>query len=325
MTKDHYVSQVHLKNFYAPALNGRKMYGFGIASGKSFPCGAQDICFVPDGSTNAFLPEPRLVEEFLKPVEPRYNAACAALRYGTISSADISVVAAFVAYVMACSLAARRLGTERLNARLKLEMMMADEMGLLPQLPSDLPAALRGLTVAQLLDQGHLLYETDPKYAQAIGIAGIQRQLVFFGNCQWDILLNEHDDTPFFTSDHPVAVENTTDPMIVNRIVPLTPRLAVRIRPRRFIAGHEPRAGFEHFRYRRRAITRPEAMAVNRLIIRCAEDLVLSSLDSPWVAGFVGKNTRFRLEAETTDLTHDAGVTSVGRVVLRQRGLPTGS
>lgn len=271
---------------------------------------------MPDGSTNAFLPEPRVVEEFLKSVEPRYNAACAALRSGTLSNDHVYVIAGFVAYVVACSRASMRLGAAAMNARMKVEMVLAGEAGLLPELPPDLPPPLRDMTIAQLLEDGHLVCETDPKYPQAVGIAGIRDLLDAYGNFGWDILLNDHADSPFFTSDHPVAVEATPDPMVVNRIVPLTPRLAIRILPRRDLSGRKLPATFDHFRYRRRTISRQEAMAVNRLIVRSAEDIVLYPLNRAWVGAFVGKNADFRLEAEATNLRYDDGFTSIARTVI---------
>lgn len=328
MARDHFVSQVHLKNFYAPALGGRKMYGFSKSSGKRFPCGSEDVCRIEEGSTNAFLPEPRLVEEFLKSVEPGYNAACTALRAGPILPGHVRVIAGFLSYVMTCSPGGMRLGTEPMNSRLKLEMALMEEAGLLSAPPPELPPALREMSIAQLLEEGHLLCETDPKYPQAIGIASLLRLLGFFGNCPWDILLNGHDDTPFFTSDFPVAVEATSDPMVANRVVPLTPRLAIRIHPRRVSPGSLPShrdGSFADFRYRRREISRQEAMAVNRLIVGCAEDLVFSSLDRPWVGGFLERNAQFRLEAETSNLRYEGGGLSIARIVLRQRRAPVGA
>ena len=79
MPLDHFVSQVHLKRFFAPDLDRKKMYAFRKSDGHTFPCGAEDVCRLSEGSTNTYLPEPRLVEDFLKLIEPKYNAACAAI------------------------------------------------------------------------------------------------------------------------------------------------------------------------------------------------------------------------------------------------------
>ena len=69
------------------------------------------------------------------------------------------------------------------------------------------------------------------KYPQAIGISSILACTATFGNFKWEILHNDFTDNPFFTSDFPVAIEKTDDPRILNRVVPLAPDIALRIRP----------------------------------------------------------------------------------------------
>src|SRR4029077_16902489 len=74
MALDHYVSQVYLKNFYSPALDGL-VYAIRKSDLKRFPTKSQDVCRIEEGSTNAYLTKDRAIEEFLKEVEPRYNAS----------------------------------------------------------------------------------------------------------------------------------------------------------------------------------------------------------------------------------------------------------
>ena len=82
MPLDHYVSQVHLKQFYSPALEGKQMFGFRKRDGHVFPCQSKDVCRVQDGSTNEYLLHDRAIEEFLKTIEPKYNSALSELRTG---------------------------------------------------------------------------------------------------------------------------------------------------------------------------------------------------------------------------------------------------
>jgi hypothetical protein len=65
MPLDHYVSQVHLRQFYSPALDGKQMYGFRKRDGHVFPRSSKDVCRVQDGSTNEYLLKDRIIEEFL--------------------------------------------------------------------------------------------------------------------------------------------------------------------------------------------------------------------------------------------------------------------
>jgi len=99
MPLDHYVSQVHLKNFYSPDLDGL-MYAIRKSDLKSIRTKSQDVCRIEDGSTNAYLKEDRAIEEFLKGVEPRYNASLVKLRQNKIDQECVYCIAGFVAYVV---------------------------------------------------------------------------------------------------------------------------------------------------------------------------------------------------------------------------------
>src|SRR5450755_2736294 len=111
MPLDHYVSQVHLRQFYSSALDGKQMHGFRKRDGHVFPCSSRDVCRVQNGSTNEYLLNDRAIEEFLKTVEPYYNAAIAELRTGRPSQDTVHVIAGFAAYVTSCSPTAMRLHT----------------------------------------------------------------------------------------------------------------------------------------------------------------------------------------------------------------------
>ena len=108
MPLDHFVSQVHLRNFYSPAL-GDRMYGMRKSDGLTFQCRSRDVCRMEDGSTNPYLKEPRAIEEFLKTIEPNYNKALLSLREGRIERDTVYTIAGFAAYVAVCSPAAMRI------------------------------------------------------------------------------------------------------------------------------------------------------------------------------------------------------------------------
>lgn len=65
---------------------------------KTFHALTENVCRRPDGSTNLFLHEPRAIEEFLKRIEPNYNAALDAVRNRAIEVEHVYVIAGFVAY-----------------------------------------------------------------------------------------------------------------------------------------------------------------------------------------------------------------------------------
>jgi len=165
---DHYVPQVHLKNFYSPKL-GSLMYGIRKSDLKSFTPNAQSVCRIEDGSTNSYLREDRPVEEFLKGIEPKYNVALKKLATDNIDAECIYVIAGFVAYVLVCSPAGMRIQSGPLKGAVEEAARVLDSKGLF----SSPPPELGGESLTELLHTRKVRVEIDPKYPQSIGIASI--------------------------------------------------------------------------------------------------------------------------------------------------------
>lgn len=321
MPRDHYIAQVHLKKFYAPAL-GNRMYAIRKTDLKVFTPRSDDVCRIMDGSTNAYLRYERAIEEFLKTIEPNYNAALDKLTSGKIDNTCIYTIAGFVAYVISCSPAGMRIGSGPLKSVVETTTAMMEAKGLVPPPPPHLCET----TLTQLLHDGTVAVKIDPKYPQAININLILEYTSAFGNFDWEILHNDFDDSPFFTSDFPVAIEKTEDPRILNRIVPLSPKLAIRIKPN-LIFDNKGRSDFSFakFRHRSRKVGRKELSRINCLIVRCAEDAVFYSHDRPWIQPFVTKNRHYRVELYDHKLTTDSGtlLLSMQRIAARTSSLET--
>jgi hypothetical protein len=299
MPLDHYVSQVHLKNFYSPAL-GELIYAFRKSDAKTFPARAQDVCRITDHNTNPFLQQPRAIEDFLKSVEPKYNASLEKIREDSIDRDCIHCIAGFVAYVITCSPAALRLNVGPLKAAVDAAARVADAKGVFGKVPPS-PGS-KSLT--ELLDHGRAAFGVDPKYPQALGINSILHHVSFFGNCSWEILRNFYEDTPFFTTDYPVAIDAVALGAPINRLVPLAPDLAIRIKPDIKLRGAPDDPTFEKFRSTRRALKRHEVVDLNRLVVQCAEDLVFYCDDWWWTDTFLKKNQRHYIESINVRAQH---------------------
>jgi hypothetical protein len=300
MPLDHYIPQVHLRRFYSPAL-GNRMYAIRKTDLCAFTPRAQDVCRILDGSTNAYLREERAIEDFLKTVEPNYGAALEKLIAGQIDNECIYTIAGFVAYVLVCSPAGMRINSEPLKSAVETSVGLIEAQGLLPPPPAE----LGGASLTELLGDGTAEVNCNPKFPQALGIASIRQWAAGFADSKWEILHNDSGDSPFFTSDFPAAIEKTDDPRILNRIVPLAPNLALRIRP-------DPTSA--RFGYRRRNPSRTELVMLNRLIVRCAEDTVFYRDDHPWVRPFVSRNRHYRIEPHTDRLPTPTGAFLVSRL-----------
>src|SRR5579871_3271906 len=118
MPHDHFVSQVHLRNFISPAL-GNRVFAIRKSDMARFTPRTQDVCRIEEGSTNIYLRHQRAIETFLRAVEPNYNAALAAIRSDAINRQTVLVIAGFAAYVMSCAPAAMRMGKEPLKAQVE--------------------------------------------------------------------------------------------------------------------------------------------------------------------------------------------------------------
>jgi hypothetical protein len=298
MPRDHYISQVHLKNFYSPLL-GNRMYAMRKSNLESFATTSDHVCFAREGSTNFYLREERAVEGFLKTIEPKYNASIAKLVDDKVDHDCINTIAGFIAYVMACSPTGVRNFSESLKRVVETDVTILEKRGVLPQPPPELGET----RLTELLRAGEVQIPVDPKCPQANGIAAISNLVSVFGNFKWDILLNPFNDSPFFTSDFPVAIEQTEDWRVLNRIVPLAPNLAVRMRPNLSIDWNAPDfSPFGKFGYTRKKLGREELADINRLIVRCAEDMIFYRDDYAWVPKFITRNRHYRMDTITLRL-----------------------
>lgn len=306
MPLDHYVSQVHLKHFYSPALD-ELMFAVRKSNGNAFCCNSKSVCRIEDGSSNAYLRKDRLIEEFLQIVEPKYNRSLCKIYDNTFDKECILSIAGFVAYVMACSPAGIRILSDPLRAALESTSAILDHSGDLPAAPD----ILGGKSLTELLEDGNLSFRIDPKFPQALGITSIIGWVSVFGNSRWEILRNENVDTPFFTSDFPVGLERSSDPRVLNRIVPLAPDLAIRICPDIHLSGRQPDLSFKTFKAKQHKLKRREAVEINRCIVRCAEDTVFYRDNFDWVVPFISKNRGYHVEGITQRIPHERGFLNV--------------
>jgi hypothetical protein len=300
---DHYVSQVHLRKFYSPKIGEERMYAMRKSDLKSFQPNSKSVCRIEDGSTNAYLKEDRAIEEFLKTIEPKYNEALSKLIEDKIDAECVYTLAGFAAYVSACSPAGMRIQSGPMKSTLEAAAAIVEAHGGLPAPPKE----LGGDSLTELLRAGTVRFVVDPKYPQAIGIKSIFPIIATFGNFRWDVLVNGLEHNPFFTSDFPIAIEVTKDLRIVNRIVPLAPNLAIRIRPDLSVDTKRADFSFANFSHRRRSVSHKEVVEINRLIVRCAEDAVFYRDDSPWISKFIARNRHYRVEPVTRKLPTSKG------------------
>ena len=220
MALDHFVPQVHLRNFYSPTL--RRLYAIRKSDLGYFTPGAGAVCGVVQGNTNPYLADERIIEKFLENIEPKYDTALSKLRENNIDQEAIFVIAGYVAYVESCSPAAMRIWADPLKAYVKATATIMERQGLIEKAPE----TLEGKSITDLLEAGAVQIKVDHKYPQSLGIKGILDRTKLYGNSRWEILLNKQPNSPFFTSDFPVAIERRRNGVSKSHCSPRT-------RPRR--------------------------------------------------------------------------------------------
>lgn len=305
MALDHYVPQVHLKQFLSPALANKQLYGIRKRDLHFFPCGTRDICRIEDGNSNRFLVEPRLIEEFLRAVEPKYDQALADLREDRVSLETIFVISGFAAAVVACAPASMRIGCPSIGSVAEATAKLLDQKGKIPKAPD----VLGGKSLTELLDEGTIKLTVDEKFPQTLGIAGVLHRVSGFGNASWAVVHNPHHDSPFFTSDFPIAVHQFGDTF--SRLIPLAPDLALGV-----VADARYRKIIDlSFPGNRRVVTtasRNLVRTLNQQIVRSAEKAVFFRDNLRWIPGFVAKHARYRVEFVPTQLKTPTGFVTIG-------------
>jgi hypothetical protein len=71
MPLDHYVPQVHLRGWLSP--NSGRLHATRKSDLKNFSPGTKSVCAIQDGSTNQYLADDRLLEQYLEEFEPKYS------------------------------------------------------------------------------------------------------------------------------------------------------------------------------------------------------------------------------------------------------------
>ncbi|MDY0832758.1 DUF4238 domain-containing protein [Pseudomonas sp. SED1] len=291
MALDHYVSQVHLKNFYSKDLD-KQMYAYRKSDLKFFTPNAKSVCRSDEGSTNEYLENNRVIEEFLAGVEPKYNSAVEKIKNKAIDQEAIYTISGFISYIITCSPAAMRIHSELFRGVVEHQAIMLDSENKFSQPPPQLGAG----SMTELLKSGKIKINIDGKYPQAFGIRSILNHVSTFGNSTWEVLENPHSENPFFSSDFPVAIEQGSDKRALNRILPLTPQIAIRIKPNLNLDKKSLNHDFEHFNCKYKKLSLSDVKSLNRLFVRCAESIVFSSQNNDWTEQFIRKNSNYRIE-----------------------------
>ena len=196
------------------------------------------------------------IEDFLPYIEKNYKDSIEKIKNGKINPDIIYVIAGWVAYVNSCSPAGMRIHSEHPKALAYEIARSLESRGMLPH--------SENFSLTDSLDSGDVVIKVDPKHPQSLGIKNIEKCTYMLGNYRWEALINNFTDSPFFTSDYPIAIENSRNAIFSNLIIPLSPNLALRIHTNQEKSFD---TNFKQNIFNRKEISHDEVRKINQLKI----------------------------------------------------------
>ena len=300
MARDHYVAQTYLRRFGDPERDFL-MHGYLKVPLKDFPCRPRNVCHEWDGDLNAdfITNRPELRSDFRSMCEPYWDSAVDRLLSAKLSHDDKLAMAQMAATLMTCTPAWRRVAVDTWNSFAKGTALASYDLtlkaGKIPEIEAE---------AIELLREGHLRVETDPKYIEAKSTRGLLDHARLIYNQPWTVLYNA-SDFPFVTSDNPFALLTKYPRRLgVTRFLPITPRVCLEVpflidlepeerKTAEFDLDEPPKGGVSY------AMIAPlKARAINRLIVQCAEKLVLANTPDEGVRRLVEKYAAWGVEQE---------------------------
>ncbi|WP_421702846.1 DUF4238 domain-containing protein [Aliiroseovarius sp.] len=302
MALDHYVSQVHLKQFLRQS-DGRLLLATRKSDICEFPTRTMDVCRVEEGSTNDFLTENRVVEDFLKGIEPAYEPCLSRIEGGEVDLNSRQVFAGFLAYIQTYSPTAFRLFEPMVRAVLERTISLLEEEGELtpfkcPEIPD-----WDGKCLSQLQSEGKLDLEINLRMPQAMATTQLLRITENLASSDVTVL-RPKGRMRFLTSDFPSIVLGYRQGKFAQRFLPLSPKLGMVFHTETASEANEV------VKHRFVEVGDRKIEAINDEIIKAAENLVFGTHRFPWLKGKVRKMQNFRTENVTE---------SVGPLIVSQQ------
>jgi hypothetical protein len=296
MSKDHFVAQTYLRHFADPARKG-VLHAYRKSDGKYFPCHTKDVCREWDGDLNPLLVQHDLLGEFRKIFEPQWNESISTLLSKTLMPKDMFAVAGYFVNLMVCTPTWRRIGVTMHNDHAKSFLIFAKKMKEKhrgsPELPVD---------AIEMLERGDITLEHDPNYIKAKVTQDLMKYAWMTYHQDWTIIRNTTPH-PFITSDNPVAIHNSANPVEpMTRYLPIAPALCLSVCYGRMklppINPTMPPKGTVKWA----TVNDQGAKFINKLVAQCGEDLVFSSIRSAGIESLVRNCARFRVDVEFIQL-----------------------
>jgi hypothetical protein len=307
MANHHFVARTYLKRFGDPAQNGM-LHAYRKTDGQQLCCWPADVCREWDGDlVPTWLQEPALLGHYRKIFEPLWKVAVESPLSKSPSRQDRFAIAGYVANLMTCTPTWRRVGVQIHNDHatgyLIFSKRMQEKHGGNPNLPSDAIASLQ---------RGDIAIDHDPDYVKAQNTRQLMRHAWVIYHQDWEIVEN-NTAHPFITSDNPVSIWPSLDFRVPPvRLVAITPHLALSFRATALESPPFDPAQAPRGRLTWRSTDDAGANSINKMIAKCAEELVLlrtapSSAWSPSTSSSPRRNLMQSIRAPSSASAKHAG------------------
>ena len=303
MSRDHYVAETYLKHFAAP--DGR-LHVYRKSDGKYFPCRPKDICHEWNGDTiSGFLTNENMLGDYRKIFEPSWNPALQELQEGRVSPSEKLAIAGYWANLMVCTPAWLRVGLKTYNQNaanhLRARDVLSTEIG---KPDPELQECLNALSA------GEIVIKHEPDFIRAETAKNVLKYAWALYNADWLCLVN-FTDIAFVTSDNPVAFDDPGDAQKprLPRYLPVNPRLCLYCDPAQG-RRRKPEPDFTLMpqgRIDRAKISARGVKHINRAVVQCAEDLVVSNQMLPSLDDLVRRYAGYRVTIEFIERREASG------------------
>ncbi|MFL4469996.1 DUF4238 domain-containing protein [Tateyamaria armeniaca] len=288
MALDHFVSQVHLKQFLR-TTNPKLLNAVRKTDLAQFTPRPQDVCRVEDGSTNAFLTDNRIIEKFLRDIEPAYEPCLSRIIAGELDWQSRWVFAGFLAYLQTYTPTALRMFEPMIRTLLEQTARSLETSGELE--PISIPSLpdWDGKTFSELAQEGKVKFDINLRMPQAMAttqLLQIQNSLA-----SSDVtILRCKGRMRFLTSDFPSIILGHHQNIFAQRFLPLSPSIGL------IFHTNTSSKDRHEFPYRFIDVGDRRVDLINNLIIQSAENLVFATYRHPWLLSKVSQFKNYRVE-----------------------------
>jgi hypothetical protein len=313
--RDHYVAETYLKHFVRP---GKMLQGYKKSVRKNFPCHPNDICKELDGDKiKDYLQDPNLLGKFRSLFERNWNAALNGLGAAPIGLEQKLALSGYWANLLVFTPTMRRIFV-KIHDHLEIESLRDAAT-----LRSEHDLSIAPLT-GTLQDSGSLLnaQKAEPDAIRALLARSIMKYVWALYDANWIILKNE-TGISLLTSDNPVAFEDPGEQLRVGlpRFLPITPHLclycemAPSLDDKAPDFSRRPRGGVQT-----RSLGIQGVCRINKAVVQCAGDLVISAEELPAISHLVAKYANFRVDVDFLKKRNGDAILNGSRLRVREQG-----